>query len=78
MYKKNMINCLKNYNNLNIEYNVVDDIILNNKNDKIVGVRLGNGEIIATNKVIITTGTFLRGEIHIGTNGFKMIIRFYK
>ncbi|KAJ2908576.1 Mitochondrial Translation Optimization [Coemansia aciculifera] len=36
----------------------------------IVGVRLGSGEIIRTRKVVITTGTFLGGEIHIGLKAF--------
>ncbi|KAJ1976672.1 Mitochondrial Translation Optimization, partial [Dimargaris verticillata] len=33
---------------------------------RIQGIRLANGEIVQTHKVIITTGTFLQGEIHIG------------
>ncbi|BCS17876.1 tRNA modification protein MTO1 [Aspergillus puulaauensis] len=37
---------------------------------KIVGVRLESGEVIPTNRVVITTGTFLGGEIHIGLKVF--------
>ena len=33
---------------------------------KIQGIALGNGEVIHASQVIITTGTFLGGEIHIG------------
>lgn len=33
---------------------------------KIAGVRLDSGELLPTNRVVITTGTFLGGEIHIG------------
>lgn len=33
---------------------------------RIVGVRLESGEILECQKVVITTGTFLGGEIHIG------------
>lgn len=38
---------------------------------KIVGVRLESGEVIPTNRVVITTGTFLGGEIHIGLKVFS-------
>ena len=37
---------------------------------KIVGVRLEAGEVIDCEKVVITTGTFLGGEIHIGLDVF--------
>lgn len=37
---------------------------------KITGVRLETGEIILASKVVITTGTFLGGEIHIGLESF--------
>lgn len=37
-----------------------------NKQPSIQGVTLEDGTLIRTNKVIITTGTFLGGEIHIG------------
>ncbi|KAJ2755608.1 Mitochondrial Translation Optimization [Coemansia sp. BCRC 34490] len=36
----------------------------------VVGVRLESGEIIRSRKVVITTGTFLGGEIHIGLKAF--------
>ncbi|KAL8668451.1 MAG: hypothetical protein Q9168_006921 [Polycauliona sp. 1 TL-2023] len=37
---------------------------------KIKGVRLESGETISCDKVVITTGTFLGGEIHIGLDVF--------
>lgn len=46
-----------------------DDAALNSKG-KITGVRLETGEIIQTNQVVITTGTFLGGEIHIGLESY--------
>ncbi|KAJ1795427.1 Mitochondrial Translation Optimization, partial [Coemansia sp. RSA 2399] len=36
----------------------------------VTGVRLESGEIIRARKVVITTGTFLGGEIHIGLKAF--------
>ena len=37
---------------------------------RITGVRLESGEVLPTSQVIITTGTFLGGEIHIGLEAY--------
>jgi len=37
---------------------------------KITGIRLENGQVIPASHVIITTGTFLGGEIHIGLEAY--------
>jgi tRNA uridine 5-carboxymethylaminomethyl modification enzyme len=66
---------LESYPNLSIVTGSVADIIVT-KDDaesphgKITGVRLESGEIILTKQVVITTGTFLGGEIHIGLEVF--------
>ena len=73
LYKKYMREELVSYKDLAIVENSVDDIVIS-KDDteiegrlgKITGVKLQSGEVIPTDKVIITTGTFLGGEIHIG------------
>lgn len=64
---------LQAYPNLSIILDSVSDIVLsteetgsNTQKPAIAGVRLDSGDIIATKRVIITTGTFLGGEIHIG------------
>ena len=58
---------LSNYPNLAIKAGNVEDIIISsNQHAKIDGVRLASGEIIKASQVVITTGTFLGGEIHIG------------
>ena len=36
----------------------------------IIGVRLESGEVLGCKKIVITTGTFLGGEIHIGLDVF--------
>ncbi|KAI9897448.1 hypothetical protein N3K66_007304 [Trichothecium roseum] len=59
---------LTNYPNVSIILDSVADIILaeDEAERRIAGVRLESGHIITVPKVIITTGTFLGGEIHIG------------
>lgn len=52
----------------------VADIVLGQEKERlgrrIVGVRLESGEVLECKKVVITTGTFLGGEIHIGLEVF--------
>ena len=44
----------------------VEDVVV--KDDGAIGgVVLGNGQIVQAKAVVLTTGTFLRGEICIGT-----------
>jgi tRNA uridine 5-carboxymethylaminomethyl modification enzyme len=74
LYKKYMRAELETYPNLSIVPGSVADIIVSRDegqtSGKITGVRLESGEIIPTNQVVITTGTFLGGEIHIGLEVF--------
>ncbi|KAG0648478.1 translation optimization 1 [Hyphodiscus hymeniophilus] len=74
LYKKYMKEELEAYPNLSIVPGSVADIIVSRDegqmSGKITGVRLETGEIILTNQVVITTGTFLGGEIHIGLEVF--------
>ncbi|KAI0480801.1 glucose inhibited division protein A-domain-containing protein [Xylariaceae sp. FL0804] len=77
LYKKYMTEELQNYPNLTILPGSVSDIVLQPSADPssptrstITGVRLESGEILPTTQVIITTGTFLGGEIHIGLKTF--------
>jgi tRNA uridine 5-carboxymethylaminomethyl modification enzyme len=44
--------------------------IVEGRHGKITGVRLESGEVIHTERVVITTGTFLGGEIHIGLEAY--------
>lgn len=77
LYQKHMRREMTQYKNLEIIEGSVEDIIVDKKGQqetgkhgKITGVRLEEGSLIPTNNVVITTGTFLQAEIHIGkTNG---------
>ena len=64
LYRAAMRGLITNYPNLEIIIASVDDISI--KNDKITGVILKDGSIIKCTKVVLTTGTFLSGLIHIG------------
>ncbi len=66
LYKTKMQDTLLNYENLFIKDISVDD--LKTENGKVVGVVTENKENFLSERVILTTGTFLRGEIHIGHN----------
>ena len=50
--------------NLVILEGEVDDLVL--AGDRVTGVRLADGRELAAGAVVITTGTFLRGLIHLG------------
>ncbi|KAJ5521251.1 hypothetical protein N7527_005366 [Penicillium freii] len=78
LYKRYMSEELAGTENLSIVEGKVADIVLSTEGientpgaqGKIVGVRLESGEVIPTGRVVITTGTFLGGEIHIGMDVF--------
>lgn len=69
---------LQTYPNLSIITGSVSDIVVDENvtdpnipaKSKITGVRLETGEVLPTSQVIITTGTFLGGEIHIGLEAY--------
>ncbi|CAJ2506005.1 Uu.00g001350.m01.CDS01 [Anthostomella pinea] len=77
LYNKHMTEELQTYPNLSIITGSVSDIVTDSSTDpnnttkgRITGVRLESGEILPTSQVIITTGTFLSAEIHIGLETF--------
>lgn len=77
LYKKYMREEMVGYKNLAIVEGSVADIILDKegqqdkgRHGKITGVKLESGEVIPTSTVVITTGTFLGGEIHIGLEAY--------
>lgn len=64
LYKKAVKEELINYPNLDIIYDSVEDIVI--ENDSVVGVVSNNSGIINCNSLVLTTGTFLAGMIHVG------------
>lgn len=76
LYKKHMKEEMTNYKGLSVLEGKVADIVVqregmtDGKHGKITGVRLESGQVIPTNNVVITTGTFLGGEIHIGLEAY--------
>ena len=66
LYRTVMQQMLAEQANLEIQPGTVEALQLDNIG-RVAGVVLGDGSIIATGRVIVTTGTFLRGKIHIGS-----------
>ena len=64
LYKQAMQETLLHYPNLTIKALAVEDLVV--KNDRVVGVETADKQQFASERVVLTTGTFLRGEIHIG------------
>ena len=63
-YKRALLPLLLQNPNLSIQEGMAHDIILDGP--RICGLVLSDGSQVACKSVVITTGTFLRGEIHIG------------
>ncbi|BET36862.1 tRNA uridine-5-carboxymethylaminomethyl(34) synthesis enzyme MnmG [Wolbachia pipientis] len=69
LYKKAIQEIILNYNNLTVKEESVDDFLIesdSNGESYIKAVITDSGERILTSRVVLTTGTFLRGVIHIG------------
>src|SRR3984885_10925160 len=64
LYRQEMQKTLFNQANLTIRPIAVENLLL--ENGKAAGIRATDGEEIRAGAVVITTGTFLRGLIHIG------------
>jgi len=64
LYRAAIRDLLENQANLTIEAGAVDDLIV--EDGRAVGVVTACGQIRRAAAVVLTTGTFLRGEIHLG------------
>lgn len=64
LYKAAIRNMLENQNNLDIFQQAADDLII--EQDSVAGVITQMGVRFFASRVVLTTGTFLGGKIHIG------------
>jgi tRNA uridine 5-carboxymethylaminomethyl modification enzyme len=64
LYAAAMQQALRDTANLTVIEGEADDLVC--AANRVTGVRLADGRIYATGAVVLTTGTFLRGLIHIG------------
>jgi len=64
LYRKAMQAALTDYPNLTIVAGAVDDLIMDKT--RVIGVKTEDGAEYAARSVVLTTGTFLKGLIHIG------------
>ena len=64
LYRRAMFEEISNYSNLTVLYDSVEDVLI--KNNEVQAIVTKNNQGIICSKVILTTGTFLSGLIHIG------------
>ena len=69
LYKQAMRGRLENQANLTLFQQAVDDLVL--EADRVVGVRTQLGIEFRARSVVLTTGTFLAGLIHVGLENFQ-------
>ena len=72
-YAREMKNTLENTSKLSVIQGMVSELIVEEENEKkvIKGIKIREGIEYRAKTVILATGTFLRGLIHIGENNFK-------
>lgn len=68
LYRLRMKSIVENQENLTVKQTVVDGLLI--ENDRIHGVRTSLDEDIRTTAVVVATGTFLNGLVHIGLKNF--------
>ena len=68
LYRLAMQQAIAEQPNLTVVEAEVSDFIIDN--DRLTGVVLGDGQTLSCAAVVLTTGTFLRGLIHIGERKF--------
>lgn len=66
LYRNAIQSMLGEIDNLEIIADPVEDLLMDDTGKRVIGVKTGSGRDIKAAATIITTGTFLRGLIHIG------------
>jgi tRNA uridine 5-carboxymethylaminomethyl modification enzyme len=69
LYKQVIRSRLENQANLTLFQQAVDDLIL--EADRVAGVRTQLGIVFKARAVVLTTGTFLAGLVHVGLSNFQ-------
>ena len=69
LYKAAIRNLLENQENLSLFQQACDDLIV--ENDRVIGVVTQMGLKFSAKTVVVTVGTFLGGQIHIGLNNYQ-------
>jgi len=64
VYEKTMTSLLAEQKGLTVMSGMVEDLLLDGR--RIAGVTLADGSMLQASAVVLTTGTFLRGCIHVG------------
>jgi tRNA uridine 5-carboxymethylaminomethyl modification enzyme len=68
LYAAAMQAAIRETDNLSVIEGEADELVVSN--GRVTGIRLGDGRQLSTGAVVITTGTFLRGLIHLGENNW--------
>jgi tRNA uridine 5-carboxymethylaminomethyl modification enzyme len=68
LYRLRMKSVLENQENLTIKQTTVDEILV--EDGKVTGIRTSIEEVIRVRAVVVATGTFLNGLIHVGLKHF--------
>ncbi|ABI73881.1 tRNA uridine-5-carboxymethylaminomethyl(34) synthesis enzyme MnmG [Shewanella frigidimarina] len=69
LYRQKIQHILQNQPNLRIFQQAVDDLVV--ENDKVIGVVTQMGLAFEAPAIVLTTGTFLSGKIHIGMQNYS-------
>jgi len=69
LYKAAIRFALENQENLHLFQQAVDDILI--EKDQVVGIKTQMGLEIKTDQIVLTSGTFLGGIIHIGQSNYE-------
>jgi tRNA uridine 5-carboxymethylaminomethyl modification enzyme len=69
LYKEFIRTALENQPNLTLFQQAADDLVINN--DRVTGVITQSGIVFQATAVILTSGTFLGGKIHIGLQNYS-------
>ena len=67
LYRRAVRSLVEEQSNLQTVQGTVARLVLSPEENRVVGVETLEGRRFGAEKVVITTGTFLRGKIHIGT-----------